>query len=155
MVTGIVTQLGRRNEKLDRIVLSHLFKNTGPGPIVDIVQSKLTAKYATHIWFIYEWPTCSMLNFPDALSGNYVSIVDPDEQYTVAETNVTRQRVRINPQDLDVVLNSEAKIQPAAYSNIVRNCVYGTNEIAWIFIMEFSTLKMQSIASLLISDCNQ
>jgi hypothetical protein len=85
-----------KNEGLDLALLSQLFKCIGPEPIVEVVRSKPTGKYARQIWFLYEWLTNSLLDLPDASTGTYVPIVDTDKQYAVTGTNVTRQRVKNN-----------------------------------------------------------
>ena len=85
-----------KNEGLDLALLSELFKKIGPQPIEEIVRSRPTGKYARRIWFLYEWLTNTELDLKDATKGSYVSLVDADKQYTIAGTNVKRQRVRNN-----------------------------------------------------------
>jgi hypothetical protein len=83
-------------EGLDLAVLKRLFLATGPAPIEALVRDAPTGSYARCIWFLYEWLTGGRLDLPDAKSGRYVPVVDPELQYAVPGENAPRYRVRNN-----------------------------------------------------------
>lgn len=84
-------------EGLDLAVLKRLFMAAGPGAIAAIVRGKPTGAYSRRIWFLYEWLTGMALELPDATTGRYVPVLDPDQQWGL-ETGgmVPRQRVQNN-----------------------------------------------------------
>ncbi len=83
-------------EGLDLAVLKRLFDAVGPRHIEDIIRSKPTGSYARRIAFLYEWLTRQTLELPDTERGTYVPVVDPNQQYAVDGTNVSRFRVKNN-----------------------------------------------------------
>jgi hypothetical protein len=83
-------------EGLDLAVLKRLFLAAGPGAIEALVREKSTGGYARRIWFLYEWLTGARLGLPDAASGRYVPVVDPEHQYTAKDENAPRYRVKNN-----------------------------------------------------------
>lgn len=83
-------------EGLDLAVLRRLFIATGPDPIAALVREKPTSSYARRLWFLYEWLLEERLNLPDADRGNYVSAVDPEQQFARVGTLSQRHRVRDN-----------------------------------------------------------
>ncbi len=99
-------------EGLDLAVLKRLFEAAGAKHILDIIRSKPTGSYARRIWFLYEWLTSQTLDLPDIRRGNYVPIVNPDQQYAVDGANVKRFRVKNNlpgtPEFCPMVFRTEA-----------------------------------------------
>ncbi|THV15793.1 Fic family protein [Rhizobium rhizophilum] len=85
-----------RYEGLDLLVLKALFRATGPEPIADIVRMAPTGSYARRIWFLYEWLLQEQLDLPDATTGTYALVVDPEQQWAITGSNSTRHRVRNN-----------------------------------------------------------
>lgn len=85
-----------KNEGLDLAVLKRLFSALTPGDIESLVWAKPTGGYARRIWFLYEWLTGARLALPDAESGSYVPVVDPDRQWAAVGKNSSRHRVRNN-----------------------------------------------------------
>jgi hypothetical protein len=83
-------------EGLDLAVLRRLFAATGPAEIEAIVRATPTGSYARRIWFLYEWLTGTRLDLPNAETGNYVPVVDPEQQWAVAGEVSSRHRVRNN-----------------------------------------------------------
>lgn len=83
-------------EGLDLAVLKRLFAATGPAPIEALVKAKPTGTYARRAWFLYEWLTGQMLDLPDAETGKYVDVLDPDQQWGIAGKAVKRYRLRNN-----------------------------------------------------------
>ncbi|OSQ33695.1 Fic family protein [Thalassospira sp. MCCC 1A01428] len=83
-------------EGLDLAVLKRLFLATGPAPIEAIVKNKPTGTYARRVWFLYEWLSGERLNLPDAQTGRYVPVLDPDLQWGVEGETASRYRLRNN-----------------------------------------------------------
>jgi len=77
-------------------VLKRLFLATGPAPIEAIVRATPAGAYARRIWFLYEWLTGSKLALPDAETGAYVPVVDPERQWAAQSLPSTRHRVKNN-----------------------------------------------------------
>lgn len=99
-------------EGVDLAVLKRLFQTTCAERIEAIVRSKPTGKYARRIWFLYEWLTGQTLSLPDLDRGNYFPVLDPDLQYAVDGTRISRQRVENNlpgtPSFCPLVFRTEA-----------------------------------------------
>ncbi|MGX1100246.1 Fic family protein [Amorphus sp. MBR-141] len=83
-------------EGLDLATLKRLFQRTGPAPIEAIVRGKPTGSYARRIWFLYEWLTGEQLDLPDAKTGRYVPVLDPELQWGTEERTAPRYRVKDN-----------------------------------------------------------
>lgn len=83
-------------EGLDLTVLSRLFRAVDANAIQALIRAKPTGSYARRIWFLYEWLTGRRLNLSDAEKGNYVPVVDPEQQYATDGENSSRHRVRNN-----------------------------------------------------------
>ncbi|MDA3950955.1 MAG: Fic family protein [Spirochaeta sp.] len=82
-----------RYEGINLIVLSRLFPVVRDTVMEEIVRATPTGSYSRRLWFLYEWLTGNRLDLPDADRGNYVPVVDPDRQYAVPGTRISRQRV--------------------------------------------------------------
>ena len=85
-----------KHEGLDLAVLKSLFAATGPAPLTDLVKARPTGAYARRAWFLYEWLTGAQLELPNAGSGAYPLIVDPNQQYAVPAQTSPRHRVKNN-----------------------------------------------------------
>jgi hypothetical protein len=83
-------------EGLDLAVLKRLFAAVGPGEIEAIVRGKPTGSYSRRIWFLWEWLMGTRLDLPDAATGTYVSVVDPEQQWPAPGENSPRHHVRNN-----------------------------------------------------------
>ncbi|HEY1339328.1 MAG TPA: Fic family protein [Bryobacteraceae bacterium] len=83
-------------EGLDLTVLKRLFAALAPGDIQSIVHSKPTGSYARRIWFLYEWLLGRRLDLPAADRGNFVPVVDPEQQWAISGETSARHRVRNN-----------------------------------------------------------
>src|SRR5271165_1744276 len=83
-------------EGLDLTVLKRLFLAAGAGAIETLVREKSTGAYARRIWFLYEWLTGHRLDLPNASTGRYVPVVDPEQQYVTKGENAPRYRVKNN-----------------------------------------------------------
>ncbi len=85
-----------KNEGLDLAVLKRLFAAVTPAEIEAIVRAKPTGGYARRLWFLYEWLLDRRLDLPDARTGNYEPVVDPQQQWAIPGENSPRHRVRNN-----------------------------------------------------------
>ena len=83
-------------EGLDLAVLKRLFLAVDAAEIESIVRDTPTGSYARRLWFLYEWLTGQRLNLPDATRGDYVPVVNPEQQWAVPGENSARHRVRNN-----------------------------------------------------------
>jgi len=83
-------------EGLNLAALKRLFQATGPAPIEAIVRGKPTGSYARRVWFLYEWLTGETLDLPDAKTGRYVPVLDPELQWGAEEKTAPRYRVKDN-----------------------------------------------------------
>ncbi|NBB90536.1 MAG: cell filamentation protein Fic [Spirochaetes bacterium] len=118
-----------KHEGLDLAVLKRLFGRTGPRPIEELVRSSPTGGYARRIWFLYEWLLGRRLDLPDAATGSYVPVLDPDLQLAVAAQSVQRHRVKNNlpgtPEFCPLVFRTERLEALAA-----RNLAHRAREVA-------------------------
>jgi Fic family protein len=80
-------------EGVDLCVLKKLFEVINRQEIEAIIQESITGAYSRRIWFLYEWLMGSLLEVPNIRRGNYVLVVDPKQQLTVAGVNSKRHRV--------------------------------------------------------------
>jgi hypothetical protein len=85
-----------KNEGVDLAVLDRLFAATGSSPIETLVRATPTGSYARRIWFLFEWLRDERLDLPDAEKGNYVPVLDPDQQWAVKGELSARHRVNNN-----------------------------------------------------------
>ncbi|UYQ71132.1 Fic family protein [Pelagibacterium flavum] len=83
-------------EGLDLAVLKRLFLCVGPGPIETIAREKPAGTYARRVWFLYEWLIGENLDLPDAQTGKYVPVLDPDLQWGIEGETAPRYRLRNN-----------------------------------------------------------
>lgn len=102
-------------EGLDLAILKRLFDTVVPADIESIVRSKPTGSYSRRIWFLYEWLTGRMLDLPDAATGSYEPVVDPDQQWATPGENSSRHRVRNNlpgtPEFCPLVFKTEKLVE--------------------------------------------
>jgi hypothetical protein len=60
------------------------------------VRASPTGGYARRIWFLYEWLVGQPLDLPNAKSGAYTPVVDPNVQWDARPVTSTRNRVKNN-----------------------------------------------------------
>lgn len=78
-------------------VLKALFDERPGDEIARIVAAKPTGVYTRRIWFLYEWLTESRLDLRDAGKVTAVPVLDPEQQFGLAEAPLSRRhRVRNN-----------------------------------------------------------
>lgn len=74
-----------RYEGVDLQVLSALFQIIETDEIEAIIRATPTGAFARRLWFLYEWLTDRQLDIPDPGKVRMVTILDPDQQYALAE----------------------------------------------------------------------
>lgn len=81
-------------EGIDLSVLAQLFRILAPDAVADLVRATPTGAFARRIWFLYEWMTGVTLDMPEAGKVRLVEVVDPTQQFALADGEVsTRHRV--------------------------------------------------------------
>ncbi|MGO7049348.1 MULTISPECIES: hypothetical protein [Rhizobium] len=71
--------------RVDLQVLSALFQIIETDEIEAIIRATPTGAFARRLWFLYEWLTDRQLDIPDPGKVRMVTILDPDQQYALAE----------------------------------------------------------------------
>ena len=105
-------------------MLKRLFLATGPEPIAALVRAKPTGSYSRRIWFLYEWLLGVRLDLPDAETGSYALVVDPEQQCDGPARLSSRHRVKNNlpgtPQFCPLVFRTPALGEFAAMDLVSR-----------------------------------
>ncbi len=78
------------------LILAKLFRAVHEDAITEYVRSKPNGKYARRVWYLYELLTGHRLPIDDINQGNYVDLLEPEQYYTAAPRQISRQRVRDN-----------------------------------------------------------
>jgi len=84
---------GLKYEGIDLALLQQVFKAIPAGDVADIINAKPSSKYSRQIGFLYEFLTDEALEV-NAISGNYVDLIDPAD-YVLPEGQ-KEQRWRVN-----------------------------------------------------------
>lgn len=74
-------------------ILRAAFAAIGDDQVRAIIQAKPTGIYRRRLWFFFEWLTGRTLDLPDAQSGNYIPLLDPDQCITATGSHSRRHRV--------------------------------------------------------------
>lgn len=77
-------------------MLAALFRTLPPAMVERWVRDEPTGQHARRARFLYEWLTGRRLDLPDATRGPYVGVLDPDRQFAIGGSTVSRHRVRDN-----------------------------------------------------------
>lgn len=83
-------------EGIDLAVLKILFYKIKAEEIENLIKATPTGGYARRLWFLYEWLMEKPLNLPDIKTGNYISLLDPEIQFTIQGEKIARFRVENN-----------------------------------------------------------
>lgn len=84
-------------EGLNLLFFKKLFQKIEKATIENWVKSEPLGQYSRKIWFLYEWLLQDNLEIPDLKEGNYVQLIDEEQQYTSsASINSPRHRIRNN-----------------------------------------------------------
>jgi len=85
-----------RYENLDLGILDALFHAIDGREVMEWVLQEPVGQYSRRAWFLYEWLTGFVLDLPDAKTGNYVPILNPDKYVVGPNTLSKRQRIYNN-----------------------------------------------------------
>lgn len=85
-----------RYEGVDLAVLYALFKKLKIQEIENWIKREPIGQYSRRIWFLYEWLIEKKLKIPDATSGNFIDILNPEKYFTAFPIPSKRHRVRNN-----------------------------------------------------------
>ncbi|MBU1669978.1 MAG: Fic family protein [Actinobacteria bacterium] len=78
-------------------ILACLFETIELELFLDYVHSKPQGKYVRRLWFLYEFLTGRTLPIEDLKTGNYVSLLDTNQYFTLRPgRRITRQRIDNN-----------------------------------------------------------
>lgn len=83
-------------EGIDLAVLNSLFQAIDARELETIIRSEPTGSYSRRLWFLWEWLRAAELDIADALTGNFVPIVNDKLQYAGKAVQSRRQRVSNN-----------------------------------------------------------
>lgn len=83
-------------EGIDLAVLHALFKKIDPDELESWIKSEPMGQYTRKIWFLYEWLTNAKLQISDAKKGNFVDVIDENQQFGGPMEISRRHRVRNN-----------------------------------------------------------
>lgn len=84
-----------RYEALDLAILKALFDEIDAKEMIQWIQSEPTGRYSRRAWFLYEWLTGQILDIPDAITGNFVTALDPNIQFE-APQSIPSKRHRVH-----------------------------------------------------------
>ena len=85
-----------RYEGVNLQILVHLFQAVDGEDIAALVKSAPTGAFSRRLWFLYEWLTNEQLDLPDPGKVKAVTVLDPDEQYALAEGDPSPRHKVIN-----------------------------------------------------------
>ncbi len=99
---GLVDHLefALKHEGVNLEVLAALFRGVDEarieGELGAAVRDRPTGRYTRILWFLYEWITGRVLAVPDAATGNYVPVVDPEAYFAAKGRKSRRHHVLDN-----------------------------------------------------------
>ena len=85
-----------RKEGLHLELLRKVLVKMAPEEVAGYVRSKPTGRYSRIIWWLFETFAKVRLDLPDAQTGNYVDLLNPDIYITGPVGKVKRQRINVN-----------------------------------------------------------
>ncbi len=80
-------------EGINLLVLKKLFEIVAVDEITGLVQIEPLGQYSRRVWFLYEWLMIKELKVPDLGRGNFVSLVNEKQQYTIKGIRSSRHRI--------------------------------------------------------------
>lgn len=84
-------------EGIDLLIFKKLFHQLKKSTVEDWVKSEPFGQYSRKIWFLYEWLIQVKLDIPDLKEGNYIPLLDEQQQYpSNLSINSSRHRIRNN-----------------------------------------------------------
>ena len=89
-------QFALKHEGVNLEVLAAVFHQLDPHELSQVIKAKPRGVHLRRLCFLYEWLTGARLDCPDLKVGNYISLLDPEQYYTVEGTRSQRHRVLNN-----------------------------------------------------------
>lgn len=84
-------------EGINLLFFKKLFDTIDKKSIEEIIKNEPLGIYSRKIWFLYEWLLDYRLNIENLKEGNYILLVDDEQQYANPHhTNSTRHRIKNN-----------------------------------------------------------
>jgi len=84
-------------EGINLLLFKKLFEKLQPDTIVEWIIREPLSQYSRRIWFLYEWLMQKLLAVPDLKGGNYIALLDEDQQYpSPVRINSNRHRIKNN-----------------------------------------------------------
>jgi Fic family protein len=80
-------------EGINLLVLKKLFEKVNEDEIIEFIESEPLGQYSRRIWFLYEWLMTTHLKIPDLSTGNFIPLVDEDQQYAIEGIRSSRHRI--------------------------------------------------------------
>ncbi len=85
-----------RYEGINLQILTRLFACLEPDDVSAIVRATPTGASARRLWFLYEWLTGIALDIDDPGKVRFIPIVDPEQQYALADGDASPRHKIIN-----------------------------------------------------------
>jgi Fic family protein len=83
-------------EGIDLAVLHALFKKIDPLDLTSWIELEPIGQYSRKIWFLYEWLMDLKLLLPDLKKGNYINLIDENQQFAGPTELSRRHRIKNN-----------------------------------------------------------
>lgn len=136
-------------EGLNLLFFKKLFQKIEKAAIENWVKSEPLGQYSRKIWFLYEWLLQEQLEIADLKEGNYVQLVDEEQQYTSnSSINSPRHRIRNNlPGTVNFcpLIFKTSKLENFVHANI-------SNMINSVFNGVHKDILLRTSAFLLLKD---
>lgn len=85
-----------RKEGMHLELLRKVLVLVPPNDAADYVRTRPTGRYSRVVWWLFETFANVRLDLPDAQTGNYVDLLDPEFYVTGPARRVKRQRINVN-----------------------------------------------------------
>ncbi|NOQ98159.1 MAG: cell filamentation protein Fic [Calditrichae bacterium] len=80
-------------EGINLLVLKKLFEKLSDDDIIGLVKLEPLGQYSRRIWFLYEWLMTDKINVPDLDTGNFIPLVNENQQFAINGIRSSRQRI--------------------------------------------------------------
>ena len=80
-------------EGINLLVLKKLFEILSDDDIIGIIQKEPLGQYSRRIWFLYEWLMRRNLIVSDLSTGNFIPLVNENQQFSIEGIRSSRHRV--------------------------------------------------------------
>lgn len=80
-------------ESINLLFFKRLFQNISQADIEQLIKEEPFGQYSRKIWFLYEWLMNNELGIPDLDKGNYVQLINEDQQFAIKGVRSRRHRI--------------------------------------------------------------